>query len=515
MPRQPTSPRSRRAATSIAPQSQHAMQSLESRRLLSTVVALTADTHLLKFDSARASAILSDQPVTGLQAGETLLGIDVRPGDGQLYGLGSTGRLYTIDPNTAVATLKSTLAADPADTTDPFTALNGTEFGIDFNPVADRLRVVSDAGDNLRVIPDTGLVTTDTPLAYDPGRPDGRRQAPVVVDAAYTNTPPGRPTTTLFAIDRSFYNMKTLTDSSMVPAMSFVTVGGRRREPVAQHRRARPRPPPSARDGVLPAGFDIAPDGTAYTGVKADFASGTRYLLVQVDPNSPVDSSHGNIGDGTTAVTDIAVIPSVQFSTVLIPATEGTAATVTVTRTDGDAGTFTVDYRTFGGTARAGADFTPASGTLTFAPGETSKTFTRRRHRRRRGRGRRVLRRHPLQPDRRRGARRPDRRRGADLGQRRPRRPAADRPVRPADRPEPRHHRCRRRTSARTWTRPPPRTRPTTRTWPRGRGTAAGTVDHVGRLRPGDAEHDADRRPVHADRLHDRRRSGSTTRPAA
>ena len=74
----------------------------------------------------------------GLQASETVVGLDVRAGGatpGELYALGSTGRLYTVNTTTGVATLKSTLAADPADTTDAFTALSGTEFGVDFNPV--------------------------------------------------------------------------------------------------------------------------------------------------------------------------------------------------------------------------------------------------------------------------------------------------------------------------------------------------------------------------------------------
>ena len=36
--------------------------------------------------------------------------------------------------------------------------LDGTEFGVDFNPQVDRLRVVSNSGQNLRLHPDTGAV---------------------------------------------------------------------------------------------------------------------------------------------------------------------------------------------------------------------------------------------------------------------------------------------------------------------------------------------------------------------
>jgi hypothetical protein len=50
-------------------------------------------------------------------------------------------------------------------------------------------------------------------------------------------------------------------------------------------------------------------------------------------------------------------------------------ATITVARLDGAQGAAQVDYGTSDGTATAGADYTAASGTLTFANGETSKTF--------------------------------------------------------------------------------------------------------------------------------------------
>jgi surface-anchored protein len=55
---------------------------------------------------------------------------------------------------------------------------------------------------------------------------------------------------------------------------------------------------------------------------------------------------------------------------------EDGTATITVTRTHGSDGTITVDYASSDGTATAGTNYTPASGTLTFADGEVSKTFT-------------------------------------------------------------------------------------------------------------------------------------------
>nr|WP_315393011.1 DUF4394 domain-containing protein [uncultured Duganella sp.] len=158
------------------------------------VFVLTASNKLLSFDRATPGTIRTTATVSGLQAGENLLGIDYRPADGLLYGVGSTGRIYTLNGATGAATLKSTLAADAADTTAPFTALAGTDFGVDFNPVADRLRIVGNTGQSLRVNVDTGATTTD-------GAINGGAANAAVTAAAYTNSFTGTAATTLFVID--------------------------------------------------------------------------------------------------------------------------------------------------------------------------------------------------------------------------------------------------------------------------------------------------------------------------
>lgn len=123
--------------------------------------------------------------ITGLQAGESVLGIDLRPATGQLYALGSSSRLYTINTATGAAAAVSVA---------PFAALlSGTSFGFDFNPTVDRIRVVSNTGQNLRLNPVTGdIAAVDLPL-----NPSG----PAVSGAAYTNNFPGATTTVLFDID--------------------------------------------------------------------------------------------------------------------------------------------------------------------------------------------------------------------------------------------------------------------------------------------------------------------------
>jgi hypothetical protein len=170
--------------------------------------ALTSAGRLVSFDRA-SPAIASAFNVTGLQSGETLLGIDIRPGGtttGEIYGLSSMGRLYVIDRSTGAATLKSTLSADPADATNPFTALSGTSYGIDFNPLVDRLRVVSDTGQNLRINVDTGAVTTDGTLNV------GGTTRTGVVEAGYTNSFAATCRTSLFYVDANTDKLLTTSD---------------------------------------------------------------------------------------------------------------------------------------------------------------------------------------------------------------------------------------------------------------------------------------------------------------
>ena len=158
------------------------------------VFALTASNKLISFNRDTPGSIRTTAAITGLQSGESLIGIDYRPADGLLYGVGTTGRIYTINSATGAATVKSTLAADVTDTTAPFTTLAGTDFGVDFNPLADRLRIVSNTGQSLRINVDTGATTTD-------GTINGGAANSAVTASAYTNSFAGTGTTTLFAID--------------------------------------------------------------------------------------------------------------------------------------------------------------------------------------------------------------------------------------------------------------------------------------------------------------------------
>jgi hypothetical protein len=162
-----------------------------------TVFGLLEADRLVTISLANPPVLTAIGTVTGLATGETLLGIDVRPSTGVLHGLGSLGGVYAIDPATAAATRIATLAVDPTDASNPFSALSGVEFGIDFNPTGPvALRVVSDAEQNLRIPSvSTGATFTDLDLNST------ALAAPDVAAAAYINSFPGATATTLFVID--------------------------------------------------------------------------------------------------------------------------------------------------------------------------------------------------------------------------------------------------------------------------------------------------------------------------
>ena len=155
-----------------------------------TLYATNTAGSLLRFDSGSPSMVAS-VGLSGLQGGETLLGIDFRPANSVLYGLGSTGRIYTVNTATGIATQVGSGTI----------ALTGTSFGFDFNPVPDRIRLTSDADLNLRVNPDTGAIANvDTTLAFAMMDPNAGMN-PNVVGSGYTNSFNGAATTTLYGID--------------------------------------------------------------------------------------------------------------------------------------------------------------------------------------------------------------------------------------------------------------------------------------------------------------------------
>lgn len=153
------------------------------------VIGLTSDQRLIRFNENDPREAVTLGTVSGFTGGNTaLVGIDYRVQDGLLYGVGNAGAVYTINANTGVLTFVNSLTV----------ALSGTRFGVDFNPAADRLRIISDNGQNLRHNVNAGGTTiNDGTLSYTPPT-----AAIGVTGAAYTNNDLDPDTaTTLYDID--------------------------------------------------------------------------------------------------------------------------------------------------------------------------------------------------------------------------------------------------------------------------------------------------------------------------
>ena len=227
---------------------------------------------LIRFHSASPGTILGVATLSGLQLGEQLVGIDVRPADGQLYGVGSSSRLYLLNPITGAATQIGPVFTTP---------LAGTRFGVDFNPTVDRLRVVSDAEQNLRIDPNNAAIAA-VDGALDP--------AGTVAAAAYTNSVDGAGTTTLYDVDAA-------SDQLVIqnpPNNGVLTAVG-----------------PLGVDTSIDAAFDISPfDNTAFAALTVGGVAG----LYTINLATGAATSIGTIGTGT-AINGLAAMPlAFQFA---------------------------------------------------------------------------------------------------------------------------------------------------------------------------------------------------------
>jgi hypothetical protein len=228
------------------------------------IAALTGDSTLVIVNSEtrRATRTVNVQGLDG-----RIAGIDVRPADGQLYAVTVGGTVYTVNLQTGAATQKSRLSTMvPA----------GATVTIDFNPMADRLRIMGSDGTNLRANVDDGMVTTDGRLRYA----DGNMQ-PNVIAGAYTNSVRGTTATVLYDIDvqGQFLRQAPPNDGVLTPI---------------------------GRLGVAPRtiAFDIQTDGSTNTGwAVADGA------LHRVDISTGAATALGALQGVTGEVRDIAVLP--------------------------------------------------------------------------------------------------------------------------------------------------------------------------------------------------------------
>ena len=217
-----TSPRLAAAAAGLLLMGAQAAQA-QTVYGLATSAALTQT--LVAFSATAPGTFTSTLPITGLAAGQTLVGLDARPNTGQLFALGynPTGtqtQLYILNPATGALTPVGAA----------LTTLNlGTttnRIGFDFNPTVDRIRVTGSNNTNYRLNPNNGaLAFTDGNLAYATGDANAG-QMPVIGSVAYANSFIGATTTVLYDIDeaKSLYATQSPPNDGVLNSRSTLTV---------------------------------------------------------------------------------------------------------------------------------------------------------------------------------------------------------------------------------------------------------------------------------------------------
>jgi Domain of unknown function (DUF4394) len=232
------------------------------------VYGVTQSGFLANWNSSTPGAINAGVAIQGLQANEKIVGLDFRPATGELYGVGSFSRLAT--------QVGGGLG----------TPLNGTNFGFDFNPVVDRIRIVSDADQNLRVHPDTGaVVSSDGMLSYVMGD-SAFGIDPNITHSAYTNSFAGATSTMLYGIDSA---LDTLVLQNPPNAGGLVTIGA------------------LGADITDVGGFDISGmSGVAYLAILNAQLSKSTFWTINLQTGQA--SMIGEIGGGSI-ITAMAVVP--------------------------------------------------------------------------------------------------------------------------------------------------------------------------------------------------------------
>jgi uncharacterized protein with beta-barrel porin domain len=241
------------------------------------VQTLGSSNTLVTVNTATPGTIASNVAITGISPGTTLRGVDYRPATPRvLYGISNVGQIYAINARSGAAVSVGTPGFAPISAP-----------GFDFNPTVDRIRVVSQIGQDARLNPDTGgLAAIDGALAY--ATTDASvGQIPTAAGAAYSNNIAGAATTTLYVID---------TRGGLAPAR-LVTQGNGTVSPNSGTLFT------VGSTGVTTAssvGFDISSSGTAFatltspvTGVtslyQVNLATGTATLIGALSGNATYD----------------------------------------------------------------------------------------------------------------------------------------------------------------------------------------------------------------------------------
>ncbi|MEA2150086.1 MAG: hypothetical protein QOD69_1916 [Solirubrobacteraceae bacterium] len=295
--------------------------------------------HLVAFDAVAPVAFTSDLAVSGLAPGDSVVGMDVSPRDGGVYVLtnnGGVGKLYSLDPSTAGATVIGQLSV----------TLPPGAYGVDFIPPSNLLRVVASAGLNVRVDPTNAVVITDMPI-----KPPGT----TLTGVAFHNNDNAPETNTVeyaYASNNNKFGTVNTPNNG-----NFVSIGD---------------------SGVASANaslvnLDEAPSGNLWAThfVTADGTQNLYQVAQATGAHTKIGAIPGNLVAMSAAVMNLF---GTDAQGIGVSESDGTAR-VTVTRRN-PRGSASVNYATADGTATAASDYDSSTGVLTFAPGEVAKTLS-------------------------------------------------------------------------------------------------------------------------------------------
>ena len=318
---------------------------------LSTVNLTTGVQQLVRFNAATPGQVTTIGTISGLASGQTMVAIAFRPATGGLYGIGygsDAAQLYLINPTTAVATA----VAAPFSTT-----VSGVDFGFSFDPTQDIARITTNANENFRVNPNTGmLISQDTILTPTSAN---------VVGIAYNDNVAGAAATTLYG-----YNVAN--DNLVVVG----TVGSATSSNGGVVTSVGPSGVTSAPGAAGETGFAIDANGAAYLNLDVGNSTTSTSGLYTVNLNTGAVAPNGTFETGIT-MRDIASVPATSYALGNLGATKiaGATSPVTVTAVDpygntalGYAGTVTF-------TSSDAAASLPPNTNLTYGSDTVNVTF--------------------------------------------------------------------------------------------------------------------------------------------
>lgn len=308
---------------------------------------------IVSFAVGTPGTVSGPTAITGLTvAGDNLIGIDFRPRANTLYAEADNGQLYTLAPPAGAVTTFTATALDSA--TDPA----DVDSGFDFNPVPDRLRVNNVNDENFRINVDNGVTVADGALAFAAADANAGDN-PAVGAAAYTNNFDGAATTTLFNIEAANNALVTQNPPNDGTLNTVGTLPGG--------------------DITSVAGFDIETGtGAAYAALQTTGATASTLYRLDLSTGAALNTV-GTIGGGQL-IEGIALplIPVLAYNEAVRSVSEGELVALTVTRTGPLNQAATVEWVTELGTGdnASAADFATQSGSISFAPGQASQSFS-------------------------------------------------------------------------------------------------------------------------------------------